>query len=274
MKFALSFVALGISLTATGLAAAQPPEMTPSYAMEPPESLSKGRLAAPRNALELSIGTGYSQGFGTLKSGTGMPSVVTPGVAFDLGIGYRIDPKWSVLWAGEYSELTAERTSTARSFTTGIAAQYHFAPMQRIDPWMEAGAGYRFLVEDPTLGPNLLTHGFQLARIRAGIDFRVGETAAIGPMIGADATLFTFQDIPNVQTNISDPRVSTFVFAGLQGRFDIGETTKSSSWGAGGRRLGALSARARARRRIDSGRCVSTFEHRGAALRARRRDDD
>ena len=34
--------------------------------------------------------------------------------------------------------------------------------------------------------------------------------------------MFLFQDFPNVQTNINNPTVSTFVFAGLQGRFDIG----------------------------------------------------
>jgi hypothetical protein len=188
-----------------------------------------GPLAAPTNAFEVSAGTGYTQGFGSLQSGVGMPSVVTPGVAFDLGLGYRINPRFAVLWSGEYAELTAERTSTARAFTTGIAAQYHVRPMERLDPWLEAGVGYRFLVENPSIGPTLLTHGLQLARVRAGLDFRLGEPVSLGPMIGADATLFLFQDFPNVQTNIPSPTVSTFVFAGIQGRFDVGDTTQSSS---------------------------------------------
>jgi hypothetical protein len=184
-------------------------------------------LAAPRNALELSVGSGYTQGFGNLRSGVGMPSVVTPGVAVDLGVGYRIDPSWAVLWSGEYAELTAERTNAARSFTTGLAMQYHFAPLQQVDPWVEMGAGYRFLVEYPSFGSSLLTHGFQLGRVRGGIDFRVAEAVALGPMIGVDATFFVFQDIPNLQTNIQNPTVSAFVFAGLMGRFDIGQSTKS-----------------------------------------------
>jgi hypothetical protein len=175
------------------------------------------------------MSTGYTQGFGSLKSGVGMPSIVTPGVAFDLGVGYRVDPKLAVLWAGEYAELTAERTGSARAFTTGVAVQYHFMPMQRVDPWLEGGVGYRFLVEDPTIGPNLLTHGFQLARVRVGVDFRVEEAVALGPMVGLDANLFLFQDIPNAATAIADPRLSTFVFAGLQGRFDFGRTTTSTS---------------------------------------------
>ena len=225
MKIALSFVTLGLCVTAAGGALAQPPEPAPYYV--PYERPSERRLEAPRNALELSLGTGYSQGFGNLRSGVGMPSVVTPGAGLTLGVGYRIDPSWAVLWSGDYAELMAERSNTARTFTTGLALQYHLAPMQKVDPWVEVGAGYRFLIEDSSVGPNLLTHGFQLGRVRAGLDFRIADAVALGPMVGADATLFVFQDFPSLQTNISDPTISTFIFAGVQGRFDIGQSTSS-----------------------------------------------
>lgn len=231
MKVAFSFLAIAVSVTAAGLASAQPGEAYPPYTVMPAPAetpMQEGELAAPKNAFELSLGTGYTQGFGNLQSGLGMPSVVRPGVAFDLGLGYRIDPHFAVNWAGEYAELTAERTSSARAFTSGIAAQYHFSPMKKVDPWLEVGAGYRVLIEDATNGPNLITHGFQLGRVRAGLEFRPEETVAFGPMIGADATMFLFQDLPNVATNIPDPTVSTFVFAGVQGRFDVGQTTRSA----------------------------------------------
>jgi hypothetical protein len=226
-------VALGVSLTATAVAGAQPPDTSSSpYYQQPmspmptasPEQRTweEGRLSAPTNALELSVGTGYTQGFGSLQSGVGMPSVASPGIGVDVGVGYRINPKFAVLVAGQYQELTAERATGARGLTGSLAAQYHFAPLQRLDPWVEVGTGYRMLWETQNIGPTLLTHGFQLARVRVGVDFRAGEQVAIGPMIGADANLFLFQDIPGAQTNISDPTVNTFVFAGLQGRFDVG----------------------------------------------------
>jgi hypothetical protein len=43
-------------------------------------------------------------------------------------------------------------------------------------------------------------------------------------MVGADLTLFLWQNPegPAGNREIDDPRVSTFVYAGLQGRFDIG----------------------------------------------------
>lgn len=225
MRYTLSLVTLGLASTVVGLAHAQPPPPVPVYyvAERPPA----GQLAAPRNAFELSVATGYTQGFGNLTSNVGLPSVATPGVAFDLGLGYRIDPRWAVLWSGEYAELTAERTNAARSFTSGLAVQYHLAPLQRVDPWVELGIGYRFVVEDSTIGPTLVTHGPQLGRARAGIDFRLDETFALGPMIGADATIFYFQDTENFQTTLPNPTISTFLFAGVTGRFDIGQSTRS-----------------------------------------------
>lgn len=223
MKVAFLVAALGASMTVTGLAAAQPPETVP-YAYQAPERPlpEAGRMAAPKNALELSIATGYTQGFGNLASGVGLPTVVSPGIGFDLGVGYRIDPNWAVLVTGQYQEFSAERADAARGVTTSLAAQYHLAPLKPTDPWLEVGGGYRLLWEDPNVGPTVLTHGIQLARVRAGLDFRIDKALAIGPVIGADATLFLFQDAPNVQTNIAEPRVSSFVYGGLQGRFDIG----------------------------------------------------
>lgn len=237
MKLASSALALGATLTATSLAGAQPPESQPTlyppapgYTVpEPEQPTTRKVIPAAQNALELSVGSGYAQGFGSLKSGVGMPSVATGGLGIDLGVGYRIDPGWAVLWSGQYQELTPERTGGARGFTMSIAAQYHFAPVKRVDPWVEAGAGYRFLWEDPSVGPTLLSHGWQLARVRAGIDLRADEHVAFGPVVGADATMFLFQDGPDVSTYISDPRLSTFIFAGVQGRFDIGGSTSATT---------------------------------------------
>lgn len=239
MKFALSVVAIGTTLTATGLAQAQPTAPQPAPAWEPPSTSTYSlgaerpsigtRIAAPKDAFELSIGTGYAQGFGSLRSGVGMPSVATPGAGVELGLGYRIDPHWAVLWSGEYNELRAERADTARMYTSSLSVHYHFAPMSRADTWFSLGAGYRALWEEPVAGPRLVTHGIQLARARLGIDFRASEGVALGPVIGGDATMFLFQDTPNLDTNIADPRVSAFVFAGLQGRFDVGGSTSSST---------------------------------------------
>jgi peptidoglycan-associated lipoprotein len=181
----------------------------------------EGRVAAPSSALELSVATGYTQGFGELRGNTNMNDVATNGIGFDLGVGYRLSPRWSLGVAGQYHELYAPHAHSARGMTTGIAATYHFDPESGLDPWLEVGTGYRLLWQQASAGPNVLTHGLQLARARAGLDFRIAPEVAIAPVVGADLNIFLWQDA-GTSTAIADPRLNTFVFAGLAGRFDMG----------------------------------------------------
>jgi hypothetical protein len=240
MKLQPSIAVLCMIWSASSLAGAQPPPPPtyyppPPYAVPaeaPPATIVAPRkvstLDAPRNALELSVATGYTQGFGQLRANVGLPSVISAGVGLDLGVGWRISPRWAVLWTGEYQEFTAERSSHAGGLTNTLGVQYHFAPTQRTDPWAELGAGYRFLWETSAFAPTLYTHGFQLVHVRLGLDFRANEQIALGPIIGADATMFRYQDGPYFSAYIPDARVSTFIYAGIQGRFDIGGQGTSS----------------------------------------------
>jgi hypothetical protein len=179
-------------------------------------------LPARARAFELAVATGYTQGFGTLQPGVGMPQVATAGIGVEGTVGYRIDPHFSFTAGAQYQELQAERDDSARSFVWGLALQYHIAPSSRLDPWLELGAGYRILWLEPfETGPTTALHGPQLVRVRAGLDVRLSRDVAIAPVIGADASMFTFRDDTRFQA-IADPTLSTFVFAGLQGRVDIG----------------------------------------------------
>ena len=215
------------------MAAPRPPPPSYDYpqypqyttTVPPPVIVRKG-MPAPRDALELSFGTGYTQGFGSLRRGVGLPSVASAGVGFDLGVGYRINAHWAVLWTGEYEVFTAERSDVVDGITNTVGAQYHLAPTNKVDPWAELGAGYRYLWESNNYAPTVRWHGFELVHLRVGIDFRMDPMTAIGPVIGADATIFQYEDLPYYTTvHIHDTRPSTFVFAGLQGRFDIGGHT-------------------------------------------------
>jgi outer membrane protein OmpA-like peptidoglycan-associated protein len=202
---------------------------TDALAQERSEGRSwfQDKVTAPENALELTVGTGYTQGFGMLQGGVSMPDVVKQGVGVDLGVGYRFSPHWSGAVVGQYQELYAENARGARGMTGGIAATYHFDPMTRLDPWVELGTGYRFLWEDKQLpATNVLSHGFELAKARIGVDVRVTPELAVAPVIGADLNVFIRKD-DGTSTTIDDPRVSSFVFGGLMGRFDVGTKTES-----------------------------------------------
>jgi hypothetical protein len=184
-------------------------------------------VPAPSQALELTVGTGYTQPFGLLRQGVGMPSVARAGIGVDAALGYRIDPHWAVSFGGQYQELSPETASGTRGVAATMALGYHIAPQTRLDPFIELGAGYRalWIVPQPSLqAPTALEHGFQLARARAGIDLRLSEDIAVAPVIGADATVFLWEDLGGNNTAVANPRPSTFVFAGVMGRFDVGGT--------------------------------------------------
>lgn len=175
-------------------------------------------VAPPRNALELTIGTGYTQGFGSLYRGLGVPSVAREGIAVDLGLGYRIDPHWMIGITGEYQDLDAQRAASARGVTAGVQAAYHFSPSSRVDPWAALGTGYRWLWEhNDAPSTTVTTQGLQIGRLTLGVDIRMSPQFAIAPVIGADLDVFLAQN----SAAVTDARTSTFVYAGLLGRFDV-----------------------------------------------------
>lgn len=243
MKLGPLIAALGVITSASWLARAQEPEAPPTAPPRPPPPIyyptvpehaivpqpttvvvQRG-MRAPRDALELSLGTGYTQGFGSAARGVGLPSIATAGVGFDLGIGWRITEHWAVLWTGEYQAFTAERSEAASGITNTLGVQYHFAPTSKTDPWAELGAGYRYLWESDRYGTTVQWHGWQLVHVRLGLDIRTNEGIAFGPVIGADATQFRWEDLPYYSVYIHDARLSTFIYAGVQGRFDFGGHT-------------------------------------------------
>jgi outer membrane protein OmpA-like peptidoglycan-associated protein len=168
-------------------------------------------IDAPTRALEIGVGTGWTQGYGNLRSGVDMRDVITPGIGVDLALMYRFDPHWAFGLAGQYQEFEAERATGARGVTAGLAAAYHVAPWARVDPWIQVGTGYRALWETHDAAAATTTQGLELAKLSLGLDFRVSRDVAVGPVIGADVS------IPSV----SDPRAATFVFAGAQAHFDV-----------------------------------------------------
>ena len=74
-------------------------------------------------------------------------------------------------------------------------------------------------------------HGLELAKLQLGVDYRLAQAIAISPMIGADLSMFLTESSPASRSfsNITDPKVNTFVFGGLMGRFDIPVGSDASS---------------------------------------------
>jgi hypothetical protein len=198
------------------------------------------RIQAPRDALEISFGTGLVQGTGRIQGGArgAISDVAGTGVAFQTGVGYRFDPYRAIFLVGQYQEFaTGEKPGVgahmndeaARSAAVGIDGEYHLLPYRAVDPWARLGVGYRVLWDvRASPAPNIAYSGLDLARITIGADLRATPVLAIGPFVGATITTFLWQDEASL-TAIGQPRTSVFFSAGLQGRFDAFGWTQSSS---------------------------------------------
>jgi hypothetical protein len=200
------------------------------------EDYYKRGLPAPTQAFELKLGTGYTQGFGMIAPNVGIPSVAGAGIGANVDLDYRMTPHTSFGVAGQYQQFTAENNAASRGAMGNIGFTFHGAPMQRADPWLRLAAGYRLLwsVNPVNGGPTVLVHGFELAALNLGYDVRLSEGVAIAPMIGADLNLFVWERADGITRALSTAQVGTFVFAGLQGRFDAGSSTASSATASSG----------------------------------------
>lgn len=214
----------------------EPPAMT----MTPPADMAKDAaeavkapIRAPKNAFELGVDGGYTQGFGAIHKGRGVGDVAGAGGTLGLGLGYRIDPRWSVAVNGRYEGFGAGEQSpsgtSVRGAAAGIQGTFHTAPHSRLDPYVTLGTGYRALMETPRGNvPMTVTHGLELARVELGLDVRASESVSISPVLGADLNMFMWRTGGGAGTaTLTDRGVSTFVFAGVKGRFDFGGTREA-----------------------------------------------
>jgi hypothetical protein len=201
---------------------------TPALAQTVEGEVVPAPLRAPRNAFELGADVGYTQGFGAVYSDRSVRDFAGAGVGVGVGLGYRATPTFSIGATGQYQGLNANdqlaRGTQVRGATAGLAATFHIAPYERADPWVSLGAGYRMLWEVPSDNtPTILTHGFELGKVELGVDLRPSESVAVAPMIGADLNMFNWRSTPGASSaDIGNRGLSTFVFAGVRGRFDVG----------------------------------------------------
>jgi hypothetical protein len=179
-------------------------------------------VPAPTNALELKVGTGYTQGFGRVGPRRAIPDVAGAGVGFGLDADYRVDPRWSLGLQGEYQELQGAMNMGARGFAANVGVTYHGSPLLRGDPWVRLGGGYRLLWDvSPPGAPTTVRHGLELAKVTVGYDVRITDAVAIAPELGADLNVFLWQSQNGINNALSSAQVGSFVFAGIQGRFDV-----------------------------------------------------
>jgi hypothetical protein len=195
-----------------------------------------GTLDPATGAVELTIGTGYAQGFGNVASGQpSLTDVARAGGAVQGGVGYRILPELTlgVYGAGGMFGRGDQVSSSADLFTAtaGIQADWHFLPSaHELDPWVSLGTGWRGYWVHADQGDTSL-QGMELAKLQLGVDYRLDKAIAVSPVIGGDISAFFTESTPTSGGfhSVASPEVNAFVFAGVLGRFDIPTGSASGS---------------------------------------------
>ncbi len=189
-------------------------------AQEERKSYLDETLPAPSNTFEAKLGTGYTQGFGNISPGRGIPSSAGAGLGISLDADYRINRFASVGLETQYQQFATNNNDGSYGLALNVGATYHFSPERRADFWGRLGAGYRMLWEsDPfgRVGVTDMYHGITVATVKLGYDLRTSSDVAIAPVIGADLQSFIWKDAERFGT----PQWGSFIYAGVQGRFDV-----------------------------------------------------
>jgi len=197
------------------------------------ESYFRSAVPAPARAFEFQLSGGYTQGFGNIFPNHGIIDVAGAGVGLTAAIGYRYTPHVSFEAEGQYQAFSSENFGTSQGVDVNVGVTFHGAPYRRGDPWLRVATGYRWLWlsnavntnvgQGPfgvdTVGATVGFSGWDVINARIGYDIRgAAGGVAWAPVIGANLQTFIWANT----VALSTVQWGTFVYAGLQARFDAG----------------------------------------------------
>jgi hypothetical protein len=184
-------------------------------------------VPTPAHAFELQISGGYTQGFGNIFPNHGIVDAAGAGFGITASAGYRASRFISVEAEGQYQAYASENLGTADGLDLNIGATLHLRPSFGGDPWVRLGTGYRWVwVNQAVPGPGGFTTlvgnvgfgGFDIINARVGYDIRASSNFAWAPIVGANLQTFVWAN----STPLSSVQWGTFIYAGVQARFNAG----------------------------------------------------
>jgi hypothetical protein len=164
---------------------------------EPP--LAPGESPPPRRGLQLGLRLGPAIPVGKIRSGAGFGMSSLYDWEGQLGLDIGLKP-WDAVYlgAGVVAGIGSAGSDfcgaispcRARSVRLAPVAIYSFAPGGRVNPWIGVGVGWEW--SSVSAGATTIsTSGPELARVLAGVDFRLSRGFGIGPVLESSLGLFT-----------------------------------------------------------------------------------
>lgn len=183
---------------------APPPARTapPAYRPAPDPYVKPDRPEPPpqsHRGFQLAVRSGVALPAGRLSESTAMAGLASAQIPAFLDIGAKVTRHlfiggYGSLGLGGVSDRWERRCSdksdcSSRSMHIGAQIQYHFAPAERVSPWIGYGVGYEWLW---TQGhPETTYHGPEYGRFMLGVDARLSRELGFGPFVDATFARYT-----------------------------------------------------------------------------------
>jgi hypothetical protein len=217
--------------------------------------------SARAEGFELGARVGYGLPFGETEDGEDLSDGVKGMIPLQLDLGYRVTQELSLggyvmYGVGFVGDTISEpcdsadetpgvsASCSARDIRLGIQAQYHFAPAEKLDPWLGVGFGYEWL----TLGVDVsgggqsfeLTstgRGFEFINLQGGLDFKVARGLGLGPFLSfsmgqyssasASCSGSLCDNSDTESRDIDDKALHQWLLLGVRGTFVVGDDDTS-----------------------------------------------
>jgi hypothetical protein len=205
----------------------------PVFAQEVPAAPVS--VGAEGHAVELGVSGGFTDGWGTLGTGT-VGHVTVPGA----GGALELEPAWRALpavavgaygWGAQLGQVAAlPFPGYVLQAGAGVEGSVHVLPASpTLDPWFGLGTGWRGQWLNSNSG-SLSQDGWEIVRARAGVDSRVTPGLALGPVIGASLTRYYTEELPGGSwMGVPHPGLDVYVFAGVRATLDWAAHPKGSA---------------------------------------------
>ena len=162
------------------------------------------------------------------------------GLGLTAAIGYRATPRVSFELEGQYQAYTSENAGTSQGLDTNVGVTLHARPtragLTRGCAWPPATGGLGSTTPSPgpsglgTCSPRPSFSGWDVINARIGYDIRSSGAVAWAPVVGANLQTFVGAN----STALSTVQWGTFIYAGLQARFDAGGTSRDTGMAKSG----------------------------------------
>jgi hypothetical protein len=194
----------------------------------------------PDSGVEAGGRIGYGAAFGETTGDAGgddLRESIRGMMPLWLDVGYRVVPElmfgvWLQTGFGFLGDQAVDSCDagnldcTVFDLRLGVQGQYHFRPVERMDPWVGLGFGYEWLTlsRKGSDGDSTLTYrGFEFLNFQAGLDFLPRKGVGVGPFasfsIGQYDTVISTTPIEDTKVDVEERRLHHWLVFGVRGTF-------------------------------------------------------